>query len=107
MQLFVERIGMSPLEAITCGTRNAAFTVDADNVGTLEPGKWADVLVVDGDPLEDIRILQNKSAIHAVFKAGAAVDLAPHARIEKWPWERIMTVSGTELCYETVYGTQT
>jgi imidazolonepropionase-like amidohydrolase len=104
MQLFVERIGMSPLQAITCGTRNAAFAVDAANVGTLEPGKWADVLVVDGDPLEDIRILQDKSAIHAVFKAGAAVELAPDVRIEKWPWERIMTVSGTELRYETVYG---
>jgi cytosine/adenosine deaminase-related metal-dependent hydrolase len=96
---------MSPLQAITCGTRNAAFAVDAANVGTLEPGKWADVLVVNGDPLKDIRILQDKSAIRAVFKAGAPVDLAPDAGIEKWPWERIMTVSSTELCYETVYGT--
>src|SRR5260221_163165 len=70
MQLFVERIGMTPLEAITCGTRNAAFAVDAASVGTLEPGKWADVLAIKGDPLQDIRVLQDKSAIAAVFKAG-------------------------------------
>ena len=60
MEIFVTHIGMSPLEAITCGTKNAAFAVDSANVGTLEPGKYADVLVVDGDPLKDIRILQDK-----------------------------------------------
>jgi imidazolonepropionase-like amidohydrolase len=107
MELFVKYLGMSPLEAIVCGTKNAAFAIDMQNVGTLEAGKWADVLVVDGDPLADIRILQDKSAIHAVFKGGAAVDLeqrSPH--LEKWPWERILAISGSELYYETVYGTQ-
>jgi imidazolonepropionase-like amidohydrolase len=106
MQLFVERIGMTPLEAITCGTRNAAFAVDAANVGTLEPSKWADVVVFKRDPLQDIRVLQDRSAIAAVFKAGARVELATDAKVEKWPWERIMTVSSTELRQETVYGTQ-
>jgi imidazolonepropionase-like amidohydrolase len=105
MEIFVKHIGMSPLEAITCGTKNAAFALDSANVGTLEPGKWADVLVVDGDPLKDIRILQNKSAIHAVFKEGAVVDLQRSPHIEKWPWERIMAVSGSELYYETVHST--
>lgn len=104
MEIFVTHIGMSPLEAITCGTRNSAFAVDSANLGTLEPGKYADVLVVDGDPLKDIRILQDKSAIRAVFKEGAAVDLKRPAHIEKFPWERIMAVSGTELYYETVHG---
>ena len=104
MEIFVTHIGMSPLEAITCGTKNAAFAIDSANVGTLEPGKYADVLVVDGDPLKDIRILQDKSKIRAVFKEGAAVDLERPAHIEKYPWERIMTVSGSELYYETVHG---
>ena len=104
MEIFVKHVGMSPLEAITCGTKNAAFAVDSANLGTLEPGKWADVLVVNGDPLADIRILQDKTAIHAVFKGGAPVDLMPLPHIEKWPWERIMAVSGSELYFETVYG---
>jgi imidazolonepropionase-like amidohydrolase len=103
MEIFVTHIGMSPLEAITCGTKNAAFAVDSANVGTLEPGKWADVLVVDGDPLKDIRLLQDKSAIHAVFKEGLPVDLKRPSAVEKWPWERIMAISGSELYYETVY----
>ncbi len=58
------------------------------------------------DPLQDIRVLQDRSAIAAVFKAGARVELATDAKVEKWPWERIMTVSSTELRQETVYGTQ-
>lgn len=108
MELFVKYVGMSPLEAIICGTKNAAFAVDSENVGTLEPGKWADVLVMDGDPLADIRLLQDKSAIHAVFKGGARVDLQSDLEhLEKWPWERIMAVSGSELYYKTVYGANT
>jgi imidazolonepropionase-like amidohydrolase len=106
MELFVKHLGMSPLEAITCGTKNSAFAVDSQNVGTLEPGKLADVLVIDGDPLKDIRILQDKSAIRAVFQGGEPVALEGSKRIEKFPWERILAISGSELYYETVYGQQ-
>jgi imidazolonepropionase-like amidohydrolase len=106
MQLFVEHVGMTPMEAIVCGTKNAAFALDSASIGTLEPGKYADILVVSKDPLEDIRVLQDKSAIRAVFKGGAPVELEPRSRhIEKWPWERTLTISGSELYYETVYGT--
>jgi imidazolonepropionase-like amidohydrolase len=104
MELFVTHLGMSPLEAITCGTKHSAFAVDSTNVGTLEPGRYADVLVIDGDPISDIRILQDRAAIHAVLKGGERVDLQERQRIEKYPWERIMAISGSELYYETVYG---
>lgn len=105
MQLFVEHVGMTPLEAIVCGTKNAAFALDSQNIGTLEPGKYADILVVSKDPLADIRVLQDKSAIRALFKGGAPVELEPRSQhIEKWPWERTLTISGSELYYETVYG---
>jgi imidazolonepropionase-like amidohydrolase len=104
MEIFVKYVGMRPLDAITCGTRNAAFAVDAANVGTLERGKFADVLAIDGDPLADIRLLQDKSRIRALFKEGAKVDLKRPPHIEKFPWERTMSVSGSELYYETVHG---
>ena len=104
MQLFVEHLGMSPMEAIVCGTKHAAFAIDSKNVGTLEPGKLADILVVSRDPLQDIRVLQDKGAIRAVFKGGAPVALQPVQRIEKWPWERTLAISGSELYYETVHG---
>lgn len=50
--------GLSPMEAIVAATRNGANNLDIlDENGTLEVGKAADMIVVDGDPLSDIRIL--------------------------------------------------
>lgn len=106
LEIFVDRLGMTPLEAITCATRNAGFTVDPGQVGTLQSGWWADVLVVAGDPSRDIRLLQRKSAIRAVFKSGKAVDLQVEPdRIERWAWERTMAVSASELTWDMVHGT--
>lgn len=66
--------GMSPMEAIEAATRVGAELLDmADLVGTIEPGKRADLLIVDGDPLRDIRILKDRSRIKAVLKDGQIV----------------------------------
>lgn len=55
---FVEKVGFSPLFAITCATKNGARMLRVDDVtGTLEAGKSADLLVIDGDPSADIRDL--------------------------------------------------
>lgn len=67
------QIGASPLAAITMATRTSAECLGlADEVGTLEPGKLADVVVLDGDPLADLTAVER---VHAVFKEGAAVRL--------------------------------
>ncbi len=56
---YMTQAGMSSLEAIRTATLNAADLVgDPQNLGTLEVGKFADVLAVDGDPLQDISVLQ-------------------------------------------------
>ena len=102
LELFVDLLGMSPLQAITCATRNAAVTVDAANLGTLQKGKLADFLVVDGDPLADIRILQDKTRFSAIFQGGAPVDLTPQKPIHRWPWERSLQISERELYQSTV-----
>lgn len=66
--------GLTAMEAIVAATRNGADNLDIlDETGTLEVGKAADMIVVDGDPLADIRILQNKSKLLQVFKAGEVV----------------------------------
>ena len=63
--------GMSPIDAIMSTTRIASEAIGlSDKVGTLEKGKLADLLVVDGDPLKDITILQNKNLIKMVMKDG-------------------------------------
>ena len=102
LELFVTLLGMSPLQAITCGTKNASITVDGANTGTLEPGKFADLLVVDGDPLADIRVLQDKSRLYAIWLGGKPVDRTPQPPMQRWPWERSLQISERELFRQTV-----
>jgi len=74
LELYVKQIGMTPMETIVCATRNNAAVLDlAEKIGTLEPGKCADVLVVEGDPLEDIAILRDRKNILNVYKAGVEI----------------------------------
>ena len=63
--------GLTPMEAILAATSVGADHLDmADMVGTIEPGKLADLLVIDGDPLQDITILQDVSRVKIVMKGG-------------------------------------
>jgi imidazolonepropionase-like amidohydrolase len=65
------RYGYTPMQAIVAATKisSEACRVNA-KVGTLEPGKLADLLVVDGNPLEDITILQDQSKLLLIMKDG-------------------------------------
>ena len=68
---YLTQIGMSPLEAIVASTKTAADCIhDADNVGTLERGKLADLLVVEGNPLDDITILQDRARLRVIMLGG-------------------------------------
>jgi imidazolonepropionase-like amidohydrolase len=74
LELMVKLIGLSPMEAIVAGTStNAEVLGWGAETGTLEPGRLADILVVEGDPLADISVLSRPERIRAVFKAGIAV----------------------------------
>ncbi|GLZ51614.1 amidohydrolase family protein [Actinomycetospora sp. NBRC 106378] len=76
LEMFVEYMGMTPMEAIVAATRNGAFAMRAEGeLGTLEVGRIADVLVVDGDPLRDVRVLQDRERIVEVIKDGRRVDI--------------------------------
>ncbi|MBJ7598571.1 MAG: amidohydrolase family protein [Candidatus Nephthysia bennettiae] len=104
MEVFVKHLEMTPLEAITAATGNGAIAVRRPEVGTLEKGKLADVLVVDGDPTEDVRLLQDRSRIHHVFKGGVEVDLTrpwPHRTI--YPKERVSQYSQDLLLWEMAH----
>jgi imidazolonepropionase-like amidohydrolase len=69
LQLMVQA-GLTPTQAITAATRNAAEFLRADDLGTLQPKKWADLIVLGRNPLDDIR---NTKAIEAVYIAGNRV----------------------------------
>jgi imidazolonepropionase-like amidohydrolase len=69
LQLMVEA-GFTPAQAIASATRRAADFLGAADLGTLEAGKWADFVVLDADPLADIR---NTRTIRSVYVAGGEV----------------------------------
>ena len=64
-------VGMSPMEAILSATKTASEALGLEKeIGTLERGKLADLIVVDGDPLEGIRLLQEKEKVAAIMMEG-------------------------------------
>ncbi len=70
LEYFVDLFGMSNAEAILCATKNGGLAFDPyGSVGTIEEGSLADLLIVDGDPLSDIRVLQDHSKLQ-IMKNG-------------------------------------
>lgn len=73
LEYFVDLFGMSSGEALLCATRNGGLAFDpGGRAGVLREGAWADLLIVDGDPLHDVRVLQERSRL-SVMKDGSLV----------------------------------
>ncbi len=71
IELFVTDMGFSPMEAIVASTKHGSQLMRMEaEIGTIEAGKLADILVVDGDPLENIAIFQDRSKLALVMKDG-------------------------------------
>lgn len=71
IELLVEG-GLTPLEALTAATKNGAEVTRMPSVGTLEAGKLADLLLVKGDPIEDVTLFQDRTSLR-VIKSGREV----------------------------------
>lgn len=71
LEFFVNYVGLKPLDVLKCATKTGAEILGReDEIGTLANGKLADVLVVEGDVVSDISILQDRSRIIAVMQGG-------------------------------------
>lgn len=71
LTFFVKHVGFSPMETITCATKTGAEILGRSHeLGTLEVGKLGDILVVDGDVLANISILEDRKKLIAVMQAG-------------------------------------
>ena len=95
LELLISIGGMSPMEALVAATKtNAEVLGLLAQTGTLEPGKLADVLIVKGDPLKDIRILQDRKKIAYILKGGKPVPVMdPLPLRHQMPHERNLTIS--------------
>ena len=83
-EILVRYGGYTPLEAISACTRDNAFTVGLeDDLGVIEPGRLADIIVLNKDPIKDISVLQGGRNLAMVIKDGKVVDLnGSHAEEE-------------------------
>jgi imidazolonepropionase-like amidohydrolase len=80
MEVLVKYGGYAPMEAIVANTRDNAFAVGMEGeLGTIEAGKLADILILDKDPLADISVLQKGRHLSAVIKDGKKVNLNGHS----------------------------
>jgi imidazolonepropionase-like amidohydrolase len=71
LQFFVEYYGYSPAEALMCATRYGGLAMRGEgDLGTLSEGSLADMLLVDGDPTEDVSILTDTARLVMIMKDG-------------------------------------
>ena len=83
-EILVRYGGYTPMEAIVASTKNTAFALGLeDDLGTLQPGKLADVIILKSDPLADIRVLQGGQHLAAIVKDGKIVPLNGHGVAEE------------------------
>jgi imidazolonepropionase-like amidohydrolase len=85
MQLLVDSMGLTPLEAISCATRNGAIALrrPLDSIGVIAVDAAADLVVIDGDPSSDVSVLGDRRRLRHVFSRGRAVNLD-----RPWPERR-------------------
>ena len=100
MELFVSHLGMTDMRALLCMTRDAAAAAPAHSamIGTLSPGKYADLLIVDGRPDENVSVLADRRRF-CVVKGGQEVrPWRPGARaVRRMPFEQARPYAPTRF----------
>lgn len=81
LEYFVDLLGFSPAETIRSATKlGGEIMGDPDHLGMVKPGYFADLLLVDGDPLADITVLQDRDRLLAIMKDGKFHKAPPQLR---------------------------
>lgn len=105
LELLMTYAGMSSLEAIKAGTSNGALMLGLEGrTGVVAPGMIADLIVVDGDPVADITVLQRRECIETVIQDGKVVVFDEEKVARPWPHDRGITYSVGDLTYDVVHG---
>jgi imidazolonepropionase-like amidohydrolase len=105
IELLSTYAGLSPLEAITTATKNGARIMGLDGeLGEITPGYLADIIVVKGNPADNLRVLINKKNIVSVVKDGRVVEFSPGLDDRSFHVDRLPIVYSTsELTYDMVF----
>jgi imidazolonepropionase-like amidohydrolase len=106
LELLTVYAGLTPLEAITAGTRNGALMMGREGeLGEVTPGCLADLLVVRGNPLENLRILLNKANLVHIIKDGEVQVFPEDLDGKRFQFDRLPAVySQIDLTYDMVCG---
>ena len=106
MEVLVEALGLTPLEAITCATRNGALALKREEgtIGVVAEGAAADVIVVDGDPTADVGTLGDRRNLRHVISRGVEVDFdRPWPERTPLPGEKVGLWSAEPLTWDRVH----
>lgn len=105
LELLVTYAGLTPLEAIRAATHDCAVTLcGLADVGAIMPGKGADVIVVNGDPSKDVRVLQNKANIEKVISRGRLLEFDDEKLATRHPYDRARHIAPGEVTFAAVFG---
>jgi imidazolonepropionase-like amidohydrolase len=105
LELLVEYSGMTPLEAITAGTKEAALMVGLEGqVGEVVIGGLADMILVKGDPSRDLKVLTDWRNVETVIKEGRIVEFSSELDEVRHGHEPARTYSRSVLTYDDVFG---
>jgi imidazolonepropionase-like amidohydrolase len=105
LELLMTYAGLSSLEAIQAGTSNGALMLGLEGrIGVVAPGMIADLIVVNGDPVADITVLQKRECIEKVIQNGRVVVFDEEKIARSWPHERGIGYSVGDLTYDVVHG---
>lgn len=105
MEVFVKYFGLSPLEAIQCATQKGAFGLRMDDeVGTISPGRRADIICVTGKVEENLSLLGDPENITTVMIDGIEKDLSPLPERKPIAGWRLASLGDKRLTRELAYG---
>mmetsp|Transcript_120556 Transcript_120556/g.257446 ORF Transcript_120556/g.257446 Transcript_120556/m.257446 type:complete len:505 (-) Transcript_120556:70-1584(-) len=106
VEVFVKHLGLTPLQAITCATKEGSRCLRLHGkVGTLEEGMLADIIVVDSDPVKDVRVLNDRSRLRHVVSKGRRVDLdVPWPTRSPFPGEKVGVWTSVPLTRDLAEG---
>jgi imidazolonepropionase-like amidohydrolase len=80
LELFVELLGFTPIEALVAATKLGGELMGRDLIGQVRAGYLADLLLVEGDPTRDVRLMQDQGRLSMIMKDGKFHKRAPHLR---------------------------